>query len=58
MDKDKACGPDGFAMMFFNEFCDVNNDGLLGLSTEFHWNGVIGISINSNFITPVLKKGH
>lgn len=56
MADDKAPGPDGFSMGFFQECWDVVREDLRRVFEEFYNYGVIGKSMNSNFISLIPKK--
>ena len=56
MDKEKAPGPDGFNMVFFQACWSFLKEDLLKVFNEFYYNGKINTSMNSTFITLVPKK--
>jgi hypothetical protein len=52
MDRDKAPGPDGFSMAFFQECWGVIKGDVLAVFSEFHDRGEFVKSINSTFVAP------
>jgi hypothetical protein len=55
MDRDKAPGPDGFSMAFFQECWEVIKGDLMAVFSEFHDRGEFVKSINSTFIALIPK---
>jgi hypothetical protein len=55
MDGDKASGPDGFSMAFFQECWDVIKGDFMAVFAEFHERGKFVKSINSTFIALIPK---
>ncbi|XP_040989014.1 uncharacterized protein LOC121236643 [Juglans microcarpa x Juglans regia] len=56
MDKDKAPGPDGFTLTFFQECWDVVRDDILKVFAEFHSFMKFEKSLNTTFIALIPKK--
>ena len=56
MDRNKAPGPDGLCMTFFQESGDVRKDDLLRVFRDFPANGVARKSTNPTSITLIPKK--
>jgi hypothetical protein len=50
MDRDKAPGPDGFSMAFFQECWNVIKGDFMAVFSKFHDRGEFVKSINSTFI--------
>jgi hypothetical protein len=55
MDGDKAPGPDGFTMAFFQECWEVIKGDLMAVFVEFHERGKFVKCINSTFIALIPK---
>ena len=55
MDRDKAPGPDGLSMAFFQECWDVIKEDFMTVFSEFHERGEFVKSINSTFIALIPK---
>jgi hypothetical protein len=56
MDRDKAPGPDGFSMAFFQECWNVIKGDFMAVFSEFHDRGEFVKSINSTFIALIPKS--
>lgn len=56
MERDEASSPNGFTMAFFQVCWDAVKDDLMGVFVDFHHNGVIGMSMDSHFITLVPRR--
>ena len=56
LNKEKAIGPDGFTIGFYQECWETIKDDLLVAFLEFHNNGIINQNTNATFITLVPKK--
>ena len=54
---DKAPGPNGFSMAFWQACWDVVKNEVMGFFAEFHEFGTFQRSINATFIASVPKKG-
>ncbi|XP_028101439.1 uncharacterized protein LOC114300778 [Camellia sinensis] len=52
----KAPGPDGFNMMFFQKFWKMLKEEVLNFMKEFHSSGRLASGFNSTFITLIPKK--
>ena len=52
----KAPGPDGFNLMFFQKFWKILKEEVLKFMQEFHASGTLTPGLNSSFITLVPKK--
>ena len=50
LNKEKALGPDGFTIGFYQECWETIKDDLLRVFLEFHNNGIINQSTNATFI--------
>jgi hypothetical protein len=55
MDRDKAPGPDGFSMAFFQDCWEVGKGDFIAVFEEFHARGKFVKSINSTFISLIPK---
>jgi hypothetical protein len=55
MDRDKAPGPDGFSMAFFQDCWEVVKGDFMAVFEEFHARGKFVKSINSTFISLIPK---
>jgi hypothetical protein len=55
MDRDKAPGPDGFSMTFFQDCWEVVKGDLMAVFEEFHARGKFVKNINSTFISLIPK---
>jgi hypothetical protein len=55
MDRDKAPGPDGFSMAFFQDCWEVVKEDFMAVFEEFHARGKFVKSINSTFISLIPK---
>ena len=55
MDRDKASGPDGFTLAFFQDCWGVVKEDFLAVFAEFHARGKFVKSINSTFISLIPK---
>jgi hypothetical protein len=55
MDRDKAPGPDGFSMAFFQDCWAVVKGDFMAVFSEFRDRAKFVKSINSAFITLILK---
>ena len=55
MDRDKASGPDGFTLAFFQDCWGVVKGDFMAVFTEFHVRGKFVRSINSTFISLIPK---
>jgi hypothetical protein len=55
MDRDKAPGPDGFSMAFFQDCWEVVKGDFMAVFEEFHARGEFVKSINSTFISHIPK---
>jgi hypothetical protein len=55
MDRDKAPGPDGFSMAFFQDCWDVIKGDFMAVFADFYDRGEFVKSINSTFITLIPK---
>jgi hypothetical protein len=55
MDRDKAPGLDGFSMAFFQDCWEVVKGDFVAIFEEFHARGKFVKSINSTFISLILK---
>jgi hypothetical protein len=55
MDRDKAPGPDGFSMAFFQDCWEVVKADFMAVFEEFHARGKFVKSINSTFISLIPK---
>ena len=56
LNKEKAPGPDGFTIAFYQDCWEMIKDDLLRVFLEFHNNGIINQSTNATFIALVPKK--
>jgi hypothetical protein len=55
MDRDKAPGPDGFTLAFFQDCWGVVKEDFMAVFAEFHARGKFVKSINSTFISLIPK---
>lgn len=55
MCKDKAPGPDGFSLAFFQECWDTVKDDVMRVFHEFHLCHKFEKSLNATFIALILK---
>ena len=55
--KEKAPGPDGFSIAFFQHCWSIVNGEVMGLFSEFHSRGVFGKSLNATLISLIPKVG-
>jgi hypothetical protein len=55
MDKDKAPGPDGFSMAFFQDCWEVIKEDVMAVFEEFYTRGKFVKCINSTFISLIPK---
>lgn len=55
MADDKAPGPDGFTVGFFQQCGDIVKQDFVNLLDEFHSNGIVSRGLNSTFITLIPK---
>jgi hypothetical protein len=56
MNRDKAPGPDGFTMAFFQDCWDVIKSDIMGVLHEFHAHSKFVRSLNATFIALIPKK--
>jgi hypothetical protein len=56
MNRDKAPGPDGFSMAFFQDCWDVIKSDIMGVFQDFHAHSKFVKSLNATFIALILKK--
>jgi hypothetical protein len=52
---DKAPGPDGFSMVFFQACWDVLRVDIMKVFSDFHARGKFEKSLNASFISLILK---
>ena len=57
MSGDKAPGPDGFTMAFWQSCWDFVKEEILAMFNELHEQGSFLISLNNTFRVPIPKKG-
>jgi hypothetical protein len=55
MNGDKAPGPDGFSMAFFQACCVVLKEDIMKVFPDFHARGKFERSLNASFISLILK---
>jgi hypothetical protein len=55
MNGDKALGPDGFSMVFFQACWDVVKEDIIKVFCDLHARGKFERSLNDSFITLILK---
>jgi hypothetical protein len=55
MDRDKAPGPDGFSLAFFQDCWEVVKGDIMAVFADFHSHGKFVKSINSTFISLIPK---
>ena len=53
---DKALGPDGFSMAFFQSCWDIVKSDVMAVLHEFHAHGHFEKSMNTTFIALIPKK--
>jgi hypothetical protein len=53
---DKALGPDGFSLAFFQKCWEVLKEDIMVVFKEFHGRGHFEKSINATFISLIPKK--
>jgi hypothetical protein len=56
MNRDKAPGPDGFPLAFFQDCWDVIKSDMMGLFTDFHAHNKFVKSLNASFIVLIPKS--
>jgi hypothetical protein len=56
MNRDKAPGPDGFSMAFFQDCWDVIKSDIMRVFHDFHAHGKFVKSLNATFIALIPKK--
>jgi hypothetical protein len=56
MNKDKALGPDGFSIAFFQDCWDVIKTNIMGVFHDFHAHSKFVKSLNATFIALIPKK--
>jgi hypothetical protein len=56
MNRDKAPGPDGFSIAFFQDCWDVIKTDIMGVFQDFHAHSKFVKSLNATFIALILKK--
>jgi hypothetical protein len=56
MNRDKASGPDGFSLTFFQDCWDVIKTDIMGVFQDFHTHSEFVKSLNATFIALVPKK--
>jgi hypothetical protein len=56
MNKDKALGPDGFSIAFFQDCWDVIKADIMGVFQDFHAHSKFVKSLNATFIALIPKK--
>jgi hypothetical protein len=56
MDRDKAPGPDGFTMAFFQKCWEILKNDLMAIFAEFHNRGQFEKSLNATFVSLIPKK--
>ena len=54
---DKALGPDGFTVVFWQSSWDIVRGEVMGMFTDFFANGKFVCSINSTFLVLIPKEG-
>jgi hypothetical protein len=54
--KDKALGPDGFSVAFFQDCWDVIKPDLMRVFLDFHARSNFEKSLNASFVAPIPKK--
>jgi hypothetical protein len=55
MNKDKAPGPDGFSMAFFQDCWDVIKTDIMGVFSDFRAHSKFVKSLNASFIALIPK---
>ena len=55
MNRDKAPGPDGFSLAFFQDCWEVDKEDFMAVFDEFYARGKFVKSINSTFISLIPK---
>jgi len=56
LNRDKAPGPDGFTLAFFQDCWDVIKTDLMGVFQDFHTHSKFVKSINATFLALIPKK--
>jgi len=56
MNPDKAPGPDGFSLAFFQDCWDVIKSDFMGVFQDFHTHSKFVKSLNATFIALISKK--
>jgi hypothetical protein len=56
LNSDKALGPNGFSMAFFQACWDILKDDIIKVFYDFHARGKFERSLNATFIALILKK--
>jgi hypothetical protein len=56
LNRDKAPGPDGFSMAFFQDCWDVIKSDVMGVFQDFHTHSKFVRSLNATFIALIPKK--
>jgi hypothetical protein len=56
MNRDKASGPDGFTLAFFQDCWDVIKSDLMGVFQDFYTHSKFVKSINATFLALIPKK--
>jgi hypothetical protein len=56
MNRDKAPGPDGFSIAFFQDCWDVIKADIMGVFQDFHAHSKFVKSLNATFIALIPKK--
>jgi hypothetical protein len=56
MNRDKAPGPDGFSIAFFQDCWDVIKKGIMGVFQDFYTHNKFVKSINASFLALIPKK--
>jgi hypothetical protein len=56
MNRDKASGPDGFSIAFYQDCWDVIKIDLMGVFQDFHTHSKFVKSINATFLALIPKK--
>jgi hypothetical protein len=56
MSRDKALGPDGFSLAFFQDCWDAIKTDIMGVFQDFHTYSKFVKSLNATFIALILKK--
>jgi hypothetical protein len=53
MNRDRALGPDGFPLPFFQDYWDVIKSDIMGVFTDFHDHNKFVKSLNASFIALI-----